>query len=292
VESGSANLTIPDDAAQTVTSSVSVSEEYSDVIMESVAVHLDLNHGSRGDLQIDLVSPSGTISRLARAERPENTQLSEGETWTLSTVRNWGEAPVGEWRLEISDMKEGDMGNCTNFAFFHAQFIEGQGTVVLTCDVVDANELCVNGAVRPGITGLDEVSSTVDFGDGLIPVLDACCTCGGGQKIVLPEINALKSWRMKFYGHIPITEAGVASGGGNATGGNATDGVAVARAIPSKSAAPTSSTTMLKSSSPASEPSTESLMSPSDFPSNAGVPGQPTFCMHSSLVSCFFHFLY
>jgi len=93
--------------------------------------------------------------------------------------------------------------------------------------------------------------------------------------------------------HVPkITEAGVASGGGNATGGNATDGVAVARAIPSKSAAPTSSTTMLKSSSPASEPSTESLMSPSDFPSNAGVPGQPTFCMHSSLVSCFFHFLY
>jgi len=82
---------------------------------ESTVVLLDLSHYNRGDLEIELLSPSGTKSILHPGRRPENNQLTGEERWKLMTVRNWGENPTGDWSLKIRDLVnregEGDDNN-------------------------------------------------------------------------------------------------------------------------------------------------------------------------------------
>ena len=132
---------------------------------EWVEVYLNLNHTSRGNLELLLTSPSGTQSVLVPGPRPENSnppvegcsadtdrcpsanngvcdnpQLCGTEdalscdyndclatnwvgsdntgnsiynplfNWKMTTVRAWGENPVGTWTLTITDLKRlGDM---------------------------------------------------------------------------------------------------------------------------------------------------------------------------------------
>jgi len=75
-----------------------------DFVAESTVVLLDLSHYSRGDLEVELVSPSQTKSVLVPGKRPENTQLEGDERWKLMTLKNWGEDPTGTWRLKIRDL--------------------------------------------------------------------------------------------------------------------------------------------------------------------------------------------
>ena len=75
-----------------------------DFVSESTVVLLDLSHYNRGDLELILVSPSGTESLLHAGKRPENSQLEGTERWKLMTVRNWGEDPTGKWKLKVRDL--------------------------------------------------------------------------------------------------------------------------------------------------------------------------------------------
>ena len=75
-----------------------------DFVVESTVILIDLSHYNRGDLEIELVSPSNTKSILHPGKRPENTQLKEDERWKLMTVKNWGEDPTGTWKLKIRDL--------------------------------------------------------------------------------------------------------------------------------------------------------------------------------------------
>jgi len=75
-----------------------------DFIVESTVVLLDLAHYNRGDLEIQLVSPSGTKSVLHPGKRPESSQLKGDERWKLMTVKNWGENPTGNWKLKVRDL--------------------------------------------------------------------------------------------------------------------------------------------------------------------------------------------
>lgn len=73
-------------------------------VAESTVVLLDLSHYNRGDLEIELVSPSQTISVLHPGKRPEDNRLNGSERWKLMTMRNWGEDPTGNWKLNIKDL--------------------------------------------------------------------------------------------------------------------------------------------------------------------------------------------
>lgn len=75
-----------------------------DFVVESTVILIDLSHYNRGDLEIELVSPSNTKSMLHPGKRPENSQLQEDERWKLMTVKNWGEDPTGTWKLKIRDL--------------------------------------------------------------------------------------------------------------------------------------------------------------------------------------------
>ena len=102
-ESGAINLVIPDDLDQTVESSLSIDQGHTGFTVESVVVKIGYQHAKRGNLKILLTSPSGTVSALHPSKRDETTILPEGMKWELMSVSNWGESPVGDWTLSITD---------------------------------------------------------------------------------------------------------------------------------------------------------------------------------------------
>jgi subtilisin-like proprotein convertase family protein len=105
-ESGTISLTIPDYPSGPVSSIISI--EADDAFKtEWATVYLSLSHSSRGDLDVILISPTGTESILHPGQRPENTQVDE--RWKLSTVRNWNEPANGDWTLRIVDRRAGDI---------------------------------------------------------------------------------------------------------------------------------------------------------------------------------------
>jgi len=89
-----------------------------DFVAESTVVLLDLSHYNRGDLEIELVSPSGTTSLLHPGKRPENTELAETERWKLMTLKNWGEDVTGQWQLKIRDLVDREENADTDFDVF------------------------------------------------------------------------------------------------------------------------------------------------------------------------------
>ncbi len=85
--------------------------------VETVEITVDIPHTFRGDLEIDLISPSGTVSRLAAATLADDgyniTTHSTGlgyEPWTFTSVRHWGESSGGIWKLVVRDRFNGDTG--------------------------------------------------------------------------------------------------------------------------------------------------------------------------------------
>lgn len=72
--------------------------------IEHVLITLDIEHPSRGELEISLESPSGTISYLSRVHSDTNSDFK----WTFMSVHYWGENSEGEWTLRIEDKRRGN----------------------------------------------------------------------------------------------------------------------------------------------------------------------------------------
>uniref|UniRef100_H0V652 Proprotein convertase subtilisin/kexin type 6 n=1 Tax=Cavia porcellus TaxID=10141 RepID=H0V652_CAVPO len=73
------------------------------VYLEHVVVRISISHPRRGDLQIHLISPSGTKSQLL-AKRLLDFSNEGFTNWEFMTVHCWGEKAEGEWTLEIQDL--------------------------------------------------------------------------------------------------------------------------------------------------------------------------------------------
>ena len=140
--------------------------------VETVNVFLQLEHSSRGHLRILLTSPSGTTSVLTPGSIPENTM--ETQMWKLVALKNWGESPVGAWKISLEDEKEGDVSNCEDDEFTYELVDEETGIATLGCG--DFAKYCL---------GTDDGFDPNDpFFIGLegTTVGEACCACGGGCK--------------------------------------------------------------------------------------------------------------
>ena len=66
----------------------------------------------RADLDIKLVSPSGTQSILAQSH--DNSDEQSISNWTFMTVRNWGEGSAGTWYLRVTDRNPGNQSFLNN----------------------------------------------------------------------------------------------------------------------------------------------------------------------------------
>jgi uncharacterized repeat protein (TIGR01451 family) len=75
---------------------------------ESVTLGVRASHANRGDLEIELVSPSGMSSLMATV-RPYDT-FSDDIDWTFCTVRCWGEDSTGLWTVYVRDKQSGAEG--------------------------------------------------------------------------------------------------------------------------------------------------------------------------------------
>jgi subtilisin family serine protease len=91
--------------------------------VEHATVTVDITHQDRGELEVQVTSPSGTTSRLAELHEPGRLSSSGGpltpfvgsdranySNWTFSTVHNWGEDSRGLWKLKIADRVPGKTG--------------------------------------------------------------------------------------------------------------------------------------------------------------------------------------
>jgi subtilisin-like proprotein convertase family protein len=105
--SQSPGLAIPDNS----TTGLRVDFDFSDVTdlrVEHVTVRLNAPHSYRGDLQIRLTSPAGTVSTLASRTSADDGQ--DYNNWTFASVRHWGESGRGTWTLDCQDLARGDTG--------------------------------------------------------------------------------------------------------------------------------------------------------------------------------------
>ncbi|KAE8441609.1 hypothetical protein EG329_004618 [Mollisiaceae sp. DMI_Dod_QoI] len=70
--------------------------------LEHVTITMNVDHGRRGDLSVDLVSPDKVISHLAATRRLDSA--TEGyDDWTFMSVVHWGESGIGTWTIVVKD---------------------------------------------------------------------------------------------------------------------------------------------------------------------------------------------
>ncbi|CAB9496298.1 Furin-like protease 1, isoform 1 [Seminavis robusta] len=197
-ETGVIDLPIEDNPTNTPTTSTLVFSELStrNLVIESVVAFLDVQHPSRGDLVVALISPAGTESVLHPSKKPEDVQLRGDDIgkWKLLSLRTWGEWADGDWTLTLTDEKPGRYRECHDLPWeFTYPRADGQGNETISCGdfdrVTDCND---EGQVNPELMNVLYEDRTL---------VQSCCQCGGGQKSS-DIIPMLRSWKLIIYGHI------------------------------------------------------------------------------------------
>lgn len=102
----SVNAAIPDGLSETqagpwITRTFNVTQN---IEVEAVDVIFDAKHTWRGDLQIELISPSGMTSILMNERKNDNRD--DFKTWRLGSMAHWGELSAGTWTIRVRDARQ------------------------------------------------------------------------------------------------------------------------------------------------------------------------------------------
>ncbi|MBC8438006.1 MAG: proprotein convertase P-domain-containing protein, partial [Euryarchaeota archaeon] len=103
------NLVITDGPSSPVTDTLQIT---TDLQLESVDVIVNIDHNNRGDLEIKLISPSGTESVLTTEHSDSGYDYYY---WQFSSVHFWDEPSVGNWTLSVDDRSSGTTGTLDNW---------------------------------------------------------------------------------------------------------------------------------------------------------------------------------
>jgi hypothetical protein len=194
-ESELLNIPIADDPSSPTISSIMLDPQTSaDFVAESVVVYLNIKHFSRGDLDVVLTSPQGTESVLHPGNRPENTQLDDGEQWKLLTVRSWGELARGKWTISLKDISGGDVSSCADYPFL-PEFQGSNSPFYIDCGAAESERFyCIDGQLRDDapeeFIEVEYEGRTAD---------EACCACGGGLSTD-DFVDQMVRWRIVVSG--------------------------------------------------------------------------------------------
>jgi len=75
--------------------------------LEHVVANISFSYPVRGQVKLTLISPFGTTSEILSYRK--NDKNPDGiENFPFMTVFNWGESPVGKWRLITETLKHSD----------------------------------------------------------------------------------------------------------------------------------------------------------------------------------------
>lgn len=75
--------------------------------LEHVTLTMNVNHTRRGDLSVELKSPTGAISHVATTRKEDNARSGYID-WTFMSVVHWGESGIGTWTVVVKDTKVND----------------------------------------------------------------------------------------------------------------------------------------------------------------------------------------
>ncbi|KAH5155907.1 hypothetical protein HBH69_095120 [Parastagonospora nodorum] len=75
--------------------------------VEHITLTMNVKHQRRGDLLVQLHSPTGMISHLSTARR-DDEDIRGYQDWTFMSVAHWGESGVGNWTVIIKDVISGN----------------------------------------------------------------------------------------------------------------------------------------------------------------------------------------
>ncbi|KAL2173514.1 peptidase S8/S53 domain-containing protein [Thermothelomyces heterothallicus CBS 202.75] len=70
--------------------------------LEHVTVTMNVEHGRRGDLSVDLISPNKIVSHLSVTRKNDDSDKGYDD-WTFMSVAHWGESGVGTWTIVVKD---------------------------------------------------------------------------------------------------------------------------------------------------------------------------------------------
>ncbi|KAJ7632928.1 peptidase S8/S53 domain-containing protein [Roridomyces roridus] len=70
--------------------------------LEHVNVKVWIDHSRRGDVEVEIRSPTGIRSVLA-GKRSGDAADTGFPGWTFMSVKHWGEDPIGDWTIKVSD---------------------------------------------------------------------------------------------------------------------------------------------------------------------------------------------
>lgn len=74
--------------------------------VEHAQLTVGIAHARRGQLEITLTSPDGTVSRMAERRPDKNAHYY----WTFMSTHHWGEMAVGDWKVNVADRVRGTTG--------------------------------------------------------------------------------------------------------------------------------------------------------------------------------------
>ena len=183
-------MTIADTTTSTATLNVA-----SGLAIDQVEVDINLSHQSIEDLVITLISPSGTQSRLFNG--PDLTEIlledssrvpfaefaddpsaftsdeelialgnsyRQGINFTFSTTFHWGETGIGDWSLDIQDVKAGTTGTLNNWSLsLYGDAVSEDNTYFYSNDFAQAvrQDASTNRAVLSDASGIDRINASM-----------------------------------------------------------------------------------------------------------------------------------
>lgn len=72
--------------------------------LEHINIRVWISHSKRGDVEVEVVSPHGVKSVLASTRQGDQADTGY-PGWTFMSVKHWGEDPVGDWIIKVSDQE-------------------------------------------------------------------------------------------------------------------------------------------------------------------------------------------
>ncbi|OCK77119.1 KEX1 protease precursor [Lepidopterella palustris CBS 459.81] len=72
--------------------------------LEHVTLTMNVQHTRRGDISVELISPSGITSHLSTARRDDDFRGGYND-WTFMSVAHFGETGIGNWTVIVKDTK-------------------------------------------------------------------------------------------------------------------------------------------------------------------------------------------